>query len=191
MTLWRISERVKPQFDRFMSGLHEVVSHELLNLFDVSELELLISGIAEIDLDDWQRFTDHRNCTKDDQVVAWFWQFVREADGVTRAKLLQFVTGTSRIPGNGFRDLQGSDGPRHFTIEMAGRPDQLPKAHTWCAPTACVLDSLPVALIALICHLTHRTKHYTPNCSTRYTRPSATARSDPRLCGPRHPTFCL
>lgn len=31
---------------------------------------------------------------------------------------------------NGFKDLQGSDGPRRFTIEKAGEPTHLPKAHT-------------------------------------------------------------
>jgi len=46
---------------------------------------------------------------------------------------LQFTTGTSRIPVNGFKDLQGSDGPRRFTIEKAGDISQLPKAHTWYA----------------------------------------------------------
>jgi E3 ubiquitin-protein ligase NEDD4 len=44
--------------------------------------------------------------------------------------LLQFTTGTSRIPVNGFKDLQGSDGPRRFTIEKAGEITQLPKSHT-------------------------------------------------------------
>jgi hypothetical protein len=31
---------------------------------------------------------------------------------------------------NGFKDLQGSDGPRRFTIEKSGDPSQLPKSHT-------------------------------------------------------------
>ena len=43
---------------------------------------------------------------------------------------MQFATGTSRIPVNGFKDLQGSDGPRRFTIEKSGDPSQLPKSHT-------------------------------------------------------------
>ena len=44
--------------------------------------------------------------------------------------MIQFVTGTSRIPVNGFKDLQGSDGPRKFTIEKTGDINALPKAHT-------------------------------------------------------------
>ena len=47
-----------------------------------------------------------------------------------RSRLLQFTTGTSRTPVNGFRDLQGSDGPRKFTIEKAGAAGALPKTHT-------------------------------------------------------------
>jgi E3 ubiquitin-protein ligase NEDD4 len=55
---------------------------------------------------------------------------VRSLENEKRARLLQFTTGTSRIPVNGFRDLQGSDGPRKFTIEKAGEPSRLPKSHT-------------------------------------------------------------
>ena len=49
----------------------------------------------------------------------------------TRARLLQFVTGTSRVPMNGFRELYGSNGPQLFTIEKWGHVGQLPRAHTW------------------------------------------------------------
>lgn len=36
-----------------------------------------------------------------------------------QSRLQQFMTGTTRIPVNGFEDLQGSVGPQRFTIEMA------------------------------------------------------------------------
>jgi len=59
------------------------------------------------------------------------YQAIRTWDAEKKSRLLQFTTGTSRIPVNGFKDLQGSDGPRRFTIEKAGDISQLPKAHTW------------------------------------------------------------
>ena len=62
-------------------------------------------------------------------------QAIRTWDAEKKSRLLQFTTGTSRIPVNGFKDLQGSDGPRRFTIEKAGDISQLPKAHTWYYPT--------------------------------------------------------
>lgn len=48
-----------------------------------------------------------------------------------RSRLLQFVTGTSRVPMNGFKELYGSNGPQMFTIEKWGTPDNYPRAHTW------------------------------------------------------------
>ena len=59
----------------------------------------------------------YRNCTADDDVVLWFWTAVRSMEPETRARLLQFVTGTSRVPVTGFQDLKGSLGPKKFTIE--------------------------------------------------------------------------
>jgi E3 ubiquitin-protein ligase NEDD4 len=65
-----------------------------------------------------------------DEVIEWFWKIVRAWPAERKSRLLQFTTGTSRIPVNGFKDLQGSDGPRRFTIEKAGEITQLPKSHT-------------------------------------------------------------
>ena len=48
-----------------------------------------------------------------------------------RSRLLQFVTGTSRVPMNGFKELYGSNGPQLFTIEKWGTPENVPRAHTW------------------------------------------------------------
>ncbi|KAG5461051.1 MAG: LOW QUALITY PROTEIN: hypothetical protein BJ554DRAFT_6819 [Olpidium bornovanus] len=130
VTEWRICKRVQEQFNAFIQGFHELIPLEHVVVFDERELELLIGGIAEIDVDDWKKHTDYRGYTESDDVVQWFWKTVRGWDSEKRSRLLQFATGTSRIPVNGFKDLQGSDGPRRFTIERAGDVTQLPKAHT-------------------------------------------------------------
>ncbi|KAH8825350.1 hypothetical protein DL96DRAFT_1612904 [Flagelloscypha sp. PMI_526] len=126
----RISARVKEQFDAFMEGLLELIPIELLTLFDERELELLIGGMNEIDMDDWTKFTDYRGYEKTDQVIQWFWECIRAWPAERKSRLLQFTTGTSRVPVNGFKDLQGSDGPRRFTIEKSGDPQGLPRSHT-------------------------------------------------------------
>ncbi|KAJ3033576.1 hypothetical protein HDV00_006062 [Rhizophlyctis rosea] len=130
ITEWRIHIRVKEQFEAFQNGFHELVPPDLITVFDERELELLIGGIADIDVDDWKKHTDYRGYTENDEVVQWFWKALRTWDGEKKARLLQFVTGTSRIPVNGFKDLQGSDGPRRFTIEKSGEEGMLPKSHT-------------------------------------------------------------
>lgn len=131
MVKWRIEKRIAEQFQAFKEGFHELIPQDLINVFDERELELLIGGIAEIDVDDWKKHTDYRGYTESDEVVQNFWKVVRSWDGEQKSRMLQFTTGTSRIPVNGFKDLQGSDGPRRFTIEKAGELVNLPKAHTW------------------------------------------------------------
>lgn len=130
MVKWRIQKRVDEQFQAFIAGFHELIPAELVNVFDERELELLIGGIAEIDVEDWKKHTDYRGYTESDEVIKFFWQTIRRWDGEQKSRLLQFATGTSRIPVNGFKDLQGSDGPRRFTIERAGEINNLPKSHT-------------------------------------------------------------
>ncbi|KAF8985613.1 hypothetical protein BDQ17DRAFT_1289804 [Cyathus striatus] len=127
---YRISKRVKEQFEAFMSGFSELIPQDLITVFDERELELLIGGMSEIDVDDWTKFTDYRGYEVNDEVIQWFWKCVRSWPPERKSRLLQFATGTSRIPVNGFKDLQGSDGPRRFTIEKSGDPSQLPKSHT-------------------------------------------------------------
>jgi E3 ubiquitin-protein ligase NEDD4 len=80
--------------------------------------------------DDWARFTDYRGYDVSNEVVQWFWKCVRSWPPERKSHLLQFATGTIRIPVNGFKDLQGLDGRRRFTIQKAGDPDQLLKSHT-------------------------------------------------------------
>ncbi|KAI6114349.1 hypothetical protein F5141DRAFT_706205 [Pisolithus sp. B1] len=127
---YRTRTRVKAQYDAFMTGFKELIPVDMVDVFDERELEFLIGGVPEIDTDDWISYTDYRGYEKTDKVIEWFWQVVRSWPAERKSRLLQFVTGTSRVPVNGFKDLQGSDGPRRFTIDKSGDPSQLPRSHT-------------------------------------------------------------
>ncbi|GAA5978585.1 hypothetical protein JCM10908_004413 [Rhodotorula pacifica] len=128
----RMRGRVEKQIEALKHGLGEIVPLKELRVFDEKELELLIGGVETIDVDDWEKHTDYRGFTATDPVVQWFWETVKSWPVETKSRLLQFVTGSSRLPVNGFQDLQGSDGPRRFTIEKAvgGERGALPKSHT-------------------------------------------------------------
>ena len=130
VTEWRVSKRVDEQFQAFITGLNEMIAHEHLSVFDEREVELLIGGLTEIDMDDWKKNTIYRGYTGKEKTIELFWKAVSSFDDEKKARLIQFATGTSRIPVNGFKDLQGSDGPRKFTIEKLGTVDSLPKSHT-------------------------------------------------------------
>lgn len=68
----------------------------------------MIGGLGKIDLDDWKKHTRLKHCTTESNIVKWFWRSVDEFDDEMRARLLQFVTGSSRVPLQGFKALQGN-----------------------------------------------------------------------------------
>jgi E3 ubiquitin-protein ligase HUWE1 len=112
-------------------GFHEIIPAELVAIFNEQELELLISGLPEIDVDDWKSNTEYHNYTGASPQIQWFWRAVRSFDKEERAKLLQFVTGTSKVPLNGFKELEGMNGFSRFNIHRDyGNKDRLPSSHT-------------------------------------------------------------
>jgi len=130
MTEWRMTRGIEDQTKAFLEGFNEVVPLEWLKYFDERELELMLCGMQEIDVEDWQRNSIYRHYTRNSKQVAWFWQFVRSMDSEKRARLLQFVTGTCRVPVGGFAELMGSNGPQRFCIEKVGKDTWLPRSHT-------------------------------------------------------------
>lgn len=73
ITEWRIQKRVEEQFNAFVTGFNELIPPDLVNVFDERELELLIGGIADIDVEDWKKHTDYRGYTEQDEVIKNFW----------------------------------------------------------------------------------------------------------------------
>jgi hypothetical protein len=72
-------EQSREQLGQLLRGLYEVVPQHLLLMFDHQELEILLCGLPEINVDDWEAHTEYRGDYKDDhQVIRWFWQIVRE-----------------------------------------------------------------------------------------------------------------
>ncbi|KAF9509894.1 hypothetical protein BS47DRAFT_1300845, partial [Hydnum rufescens UP504] len=61
------------------------------------ELELLIGGMPDTDVDDWTRFTDYREHEMNDEITRWSWQVIRNWFTECKSWLLQSATGTLRI----------------------------------------------------------------------------------------------
>ncbi|GMF43327.1 unnamed protein product [Phytophthora fragariaefolia] len=136
---------VREQLAALLQGLYDILPRTLLSVFDYQELELLLCGVPSIDVADWESHTDVRYTRVEQgfskaaaselQVVQWFWDAVRVFSQEERARLLQFVTGTSRVPAEGFRALLSHDGRvRRFGLQLVpiGTPPAglYPKAHT-------------------------------------------------------------
>ena len=66
--------------------------------------------MPEIDIEDLENNTEYVNYSKDSQVIKWFWKALKGFDGQLKAEFLQFVTGTSKVPLDGFQSLIGMNG---------------------------------------------------------------------------------
>lgn len=74
VTAWRMTRGIEDQTKAFLDGFNEVVPLEWLKYFDERELELMLCGMQEIEVDDWQRNTIYRHYTRTSKQVVWFWQ---------------------------------------------------------------------------------------------------------------------
>lgn len=143
VTHHRMATGIRQQIDHFLKGFHQLVSPNLISIFNENELELLISGMPDIDIDDLRANTDYANYKPTDSVIRWFWSVLYSFTHEERALFLQFVTGTSKVPLEGFKALEGMRGTQKFNIHKAfGNPDALPSAHTWYAHSVGLLSDV-------------------------------------------------
>jgi len=55
-----------------LEGFYELIPRNLISIFNEQELELLISGLPEIDVDDLCVNTEYKNYTRTSQQIQWF-----------------------------------------------------------------------------------------------------------------------
>ncbi|CAI5714849.1 unnamed protein product [Hyaloperonospora brassicae] len=136
---YHVLESVSGQLLSFLTALYDVVPEGLLKVFDYQELELLMCGVPSIDVEDWKKHTDFKfyshNFPTELELnnIEWLWEVVEDLKNEDRVRLLQFTTGTGRVPAQGFKGLISSDGRvRRFNVAFAGRDQSFlfPKAHT-------------------------------------------------------------
>lgn len=95
----------------------------MVNDSSVSQFQLIVCGLGKIDINDWKSNTRLKHCTTDSNIVKWFWRAVESYDEEKRARLLQFVTGSSRVPLQGFKALQGTWCPLAWVSHSGSRKD--------------------------------------------------------------------
>merc|ERR1711865_1102780 len=92
----KMTTGIKNQLDQFLSGLHSIIPKHLLQLFNENELELLISGLPNIDVLDLKWNTVLVGYDKASESIMWFWNVLNEMDQQDLALFVQYVTGTSK-----------------------------------------------------------------------------------------------
>ncbi|WAQ92891.1 hypothetical protein PtA15_17A373 [Puccinia triticina] len=126
----RLTVSIQEQIDAFKKGFDEIIPRDLVRIFSATELQLLLNGLPDINVEDWRANTELHQFQQSDSTVTWFWRAVRSFGQEERAKLLQFATGSSRVPLEGFGALQGAQGATKFSLVNAHTKNVLPSAHT-------------------------------------------------------------
>ncbi len=114
-----------------IQGVYDVLPPELLVPFDHKEMELLLCGLMEINVEDWKNNTVTSSNLVHSDVLRWFWDIVAHMSSEDQAKLLQFATGSSRVPVQGFKGLTSHDGIIcRFSLKgVMYEPGKYPCAH--------------------------------------------------------------
>eukprot|EP00094_Tigriopus_californicus_P011428 TCALIF_11033-PA protein Name:"Similar to AREL1 Apoptosis-resistant E3 ubiquitin protein ligase 1 (Homo sapiens)" AED:0.25 eAED:0.25 QI:0/0/0/0.5/1/1/2/0/895 len=121
----RLARRIKDQTQQFLSGLHQLIPDSLLTLFDESELELLLCGCRHYDLNDLKLNHIVIRTGPSSVTMQWFWAALKNFTPEQFERLVQFITGSSRLPPGGFGELKPL-----IQISSNGSRGGLPTAQT-------------------------------------------------------------
>lgn len=96
---------VKPFIDAFKQGFRFVIGEDLVHLVESHDLQLMIEGTGEIDTLMLEQFTSYDGYTKDSLTIRLFWEVVKDFSQAQKESLLEFVTGSKRIPFGGMAKI--------------------------------------------------------------------------------------
>lgn len=115
------------------SGLYRLVPQEYISSLKTKYLDYMICGNPVINVKDWKFHTEYTgDYSPTHRVIVWFWDVLFCLNQKKLRDLLQFITGTSRVPIDGFaglRTLRG-DPARFKIVSVDYYKNALPRAHT-------------------------------------------------------------
>lgn len=123
--LYSISKCLAP----FLQGFHDFIPLALIKDHNISyeEIDLLLNGKKTLNIEEIRAYTVYqgsKDFSEKHLIVIWLWQIFRELEDEEQRQLLQFFTGSERIP------LDGYDPPLNITEGIDMTIDSLPRAHT-------------------------------------------------------------
>ncbi|ORX40510.1 hypothetical protein BD324DRAFT_596040 [Kockovaella imperatae] len=128
---YRLHNSIKDQLKAFLEGFYDIIPRNLIQIFEPDQLELLISGMSMVDVDELKNATQYAGYKSSDPEIAWFWRALRSFSQEQRSRFLMFVTSSSRVPLGGFTQLVGASGIQPFQIQkLYAKPGSLPQAST-------------------------------------------------------------
>lgn len=120
-----LNKSVDVAFSNFKQGYDSVCGGTAIALFNPREVRLLVCGSLDLDFEALRVNTSYDGgFTAEHTLMQHFWEIVLAFDDAQKKLLLQFATGSDRVPISGLGKL-------NFTITKNG-PDseRLPSSHT-------------------------------------------------------------
>ena len=65
----------------------------MISIFEWKEMELMLCGLHDIDLEDMKENVEYHNYSRESKVIVWLWELLDSYDKTKRASFLQFITG--------------------------------------------------------------------------------------------------
>ncbi|KAM7355422.1 ubiquitin protein ligase E3A isoform 2-T2 [Cochliomyia hominivorax] len=120
-----LNKNIERQFKAFKKGFEMVTDESPLKLlFRPEEIELLVCGSRKFDFMELEVSTEYEGYTKETQIIKDFWSIVHNFPEESKRKLLEFTTGSDRVPVGGLSRLK-------LLITRHGPDsDRLPTSHT-------------------------------------------------------------
>ena len=105
-----IMNKDRGYINHIKKSLFSYIPESLIKIFSANELELMLNGTPFIDVTDWIENTEYEGYSPSDEIIINFWDIVKELPQEKLSRLLQFSTGSTRVPVGGFKSLQSNRG---------------------------------------------------------------------------------
>lgn len=102
---YKLNKMIHMQASSFLNGLYEIISKDWLAMFNPYELQLLISGESDVNVEDLKKHCVYGGFSETDQTVQDLWEIMEEMTSDERFQFVKFVTSVPRAPLLGFRAL--------------------------------------------------------------------------------------
>ena len=114
----RIGE-INNQIKFILNGINSGIEKNMLQILDWKQLEEMVCGEDIFNLEDFKKIT---KCDNEEEVIQWFWEWLKSCKEEDKFKYLKFVSGRSRFPKSGLK----------HTIRVMDNQNklQLPIVHT-------------------------------------------------------------
>ena len=119
-----LNKLINKQFDSIKEGFYYVIRRDILVYLDAKELEKIIIGSNEFDINEIKSTTIYNGYLVNSDIIKWFWEIFEAYSKKMKKKLLQFITGNDRIP------ISGSASLNLVIMKNGCDTDRLPSSQT-------------------------------------------------------------